>query len=44
MSLLIDVADAVVAELNAGSFSQPFTATRRYDPRRPLKELSITGQ
>jgi len=40
MSLLMDVADAVVAELNAGNFSQPFTATRRYDPRRPLKDLS----
>jgi len=40
MSLLTDVADAVVAELNAGSFGQEFTAARLWNPRRPLTDLS----
>ena len=40
MSLLTDVADAVVAELNAQAFGQQFTAVRLWNPRRPLADLS----
>ena len=40
MSLLTDVADTVVAELNAQAFSQQFTAARLWNPRRPLADLS----
>jgi hypothetical protein len=32
MSVLIDVADAVVTQLNAGTYSMDFTATRAYRP------------
>ena len=42
MSLIIDVADAVVAELNgapAGTFAQAFTAARHYRPQFDLAEL-----
>jgi hypothetical protein len=45
MPLLLDIADAVVAELNATpvppatGFSQPFTATRAYRPQFDLVEL-----
>jgi hypothetical protein len=38
-SLLIQIADAVVREVNEQEFSQPFTAERIYDPERKLEEL-----
>ena len=38
-SAVIQVADAVVASLNAGSFALPFTAQRRYRPTFDLAEL-----
>jgi len=40
MSVILDIADAVVADLNAGSFSLPFTASRAYIPRFDLPELA----
>ncbi|MBW1649016.1 MAG: hypothetical protein JRJ72_13110 [Deltaproteobacteria bacterium] len=43
MSLATDIADAVVAELNAapaGTFSQPFTAQRRVLPEFDLEDLA----
>ena len=39
MSLITDIADAVAVDLNAGSFSLPFTAVRRYVPRFNLQEM-----
>jgi len=39
MATIIDVADAVVAQLNGGSFSQPFTARRLYRPQFELREM-----
>src|SRR5690606_18917339 len=39
VSTIIDVADAVTASLNAGTFSPPFTAQRRYQPRLDLAQL-----
>ena len=45
MSTVVDVADAVVTALNAGSFSQPFTAERAYLPCYELddiKQLRVT--
>ena len=39
MAILIDIADAVVAALNGGSFSQGFTAKRHYRPRFDLSEM-----
>jgi len=39
MSVLVQIADAVVAELNAAGFSRPFTAVRSYRPRFELSEL-----
>lgn len=40
MSTVIDVADAVVASLNAGSFALPFTAVRKYVPAVGLSDLA----
>lgn len=40
MSTIIDIADAVVAHLNAGSFSQPVSAQRIYQPAFTLEELT----
>ncbi len=40
MSIVTDVADAVAEELNAGSFSQAFTAARLVLPRFELKDLT----
>ena len=43
MALVIDIADAVTAELNAapaGTFSRPFTAARRVQPLFELSELA----
>ena len=39
MSLVIDIADAVTDELNAGSFGQPFLAERLYRPEFDLAEF-----
>ena len=38
-SLLLEIADTVTADLNAGGFSRSFTAVRRLLPRRELTEL-----
>jgi len=37
---IINVADAIVTELNATSFSQPFTAARGYLPTFDLAEMN----
>lgn len=39
MSLATDIADAVVDELNAGTFSQTFLAERQYRPDFDLAEM-----
>jgi len=39
MAVITDIADAVVAELNAGTFSQPFEAKRYYRPVFDLAEM-----
>ena len=39
MSLIADIADAVVTALNGQSFAMPFTATRAYVPTFDLKEM-----
>lgn len=39
MSTLVDIADAVVTCLNAGTFSQAFTAERLYQPAFDLAEM-----
>ena len=36
---ITEIADAVTAELNAGSFSQAFTAERHYRPVFDLPEM-----
>ena len=40
MSTIIQIADAVVAELNAATLSQPLTATRHYVPSFELKDMN----
>jgi len=39
MALIVDIADAVVTELNAGTFSQTFRAARHYRPQFRLEEM-----
>ena len=39
MAKIIDIADAIVAELTGGSFSQPITAQRAYKPTFDLQEM-----
>jgi hypothetical protein len=39
MSVITDIADAVVASLNAGTFSEPFTAERLHQPSFELADL-----
>lgn len=39
MSTIIGIADAVVAHLNAGTFGQPISAQRVYQPAFTLEEL-----
>ncbi len=39
MAVITDIADAVVQELNAGSFSQSFTAERNYLPVYELEDI-----
>ncbi len=41
MSLILQVADAVVAELTAETFSQPLSVSRSYLPRVELTDLKI---
>ena len=38
-AITIEIADAVVAALNAATLSQPFTAVRHYLPEFDLKEM-----
>ena len=38
MAVITDIADAVVAEMNAHTFSQPFTAVRTYDTTLALED------
>ncbi|MFA9478512.1 hypothetical protein ACERK3_09410 [Phycisphaerales bacterium AB-hyl4] len=40
MKIVTDVAEAVLAELNAGSFSEPFQAQRLYLPIHELAQLT----
>jgi hypothetical protein len=40
MAVILDIADAVVAELNATAFSQPLTAERYYRPQFELSEMT----
>lgn len=40
MSTIIDIAEAVVASLNAGSFDPPLGAQRRYLPKFDLPDLA----
>ncbi len=40
MSLLLDIADAITAKLNADGFPEPFTAVRMYRPEFNLKDLA----
>lgn len=45
MSVITDIAEAVVAELNAGTFSQTFQAERHYLPvyeLEDIKDLRVT--
>jgi len=39
MSVIVAIADAVTAELNAGGFSEPFTAQRLYRPQFELADM-----
>ena len=39
MSAVIKIADAIVASLNAGTFSQAFEAERKYQPAFELPEM-----
>jgi hypothetical protein len=39
MSVITDVADAIVVELNAATFSQPVNAVRAYLPQYKLTEM-----
>ena len=39
MPTVVEVAEAVKTALNAGAFSMPFTAERRYLPRFELEEM-----
>jgi len=40
MATCIDIADALVTEINGGSFSQPFTAARELLPNYELAEMT----
>jgi hypothetical protein len=40
MAVILDIADAVVAALNSGTFSQPVVAERHYQPRFELSEMT----
>jgi hypothetical protein len=40
MAVILDIADAVVAQLNAATFSQPVTAERHFQPKFELSEMT----
>ncbi len=40
MATIIDIADSVVAELNAATFSQPVSAVRHYAPQFDATEMT----
>ncbi len=40
MSTILDIADAVVASLNAGTFTEPVQSERRYQPTVELPDLA----
>ena len=40
MSVIIDIADAVVAQLNGATLSQPLIAVRHYQPKFELSEMT----
>ena len=40
MAVILDIADSIVAQLNGGSFSQPLTAERHYQPKFDLSEMT----
>jgi len=40
MAMIIDIAESVVAELNATSFSQPVSAVRHYAPQYDVAEMT----
>lgn len=40
MAVILDIADAVVAALNGGTFSQPVAAERHYQPKFELSEMT----
>ena len=39
MATIVDIAEGVKDELNGGSFSQPFTAQRKYQPVFDLQDM-----
>ena len=39
MATIIDIAESVVAEINATTFSQPVTAARHYAPQFEIGEM-----
>jgi hypothetical protein len=39
MAVILEIANAVVAELNGATFSMPFTAVRHYQPKFDLMEM-----
>ena len=41
MATIIQIADAVVVQLNATTFSQPLTATRHYAPSFKLPDMKV---
>ncbi|MCI0333695.1 MAG: hypothetical protein L0228_10795 [Planctomycetes bacterium] len=40
MATIIDIADSIVAELNAATFSQPVSAVRHYAPQFEMTEMT----
>jgi hypothetical protein len=40
MAVILDIADAVVAAINGGTFSQPVAAERHYQPKFELSEMT----
>ncbi len=40
MAVILDIADAVVEQLNGTPFSQPLTAERHYQPKFELSEMT----
>jgi hypothetical protein len=40
VAVILDIADAVVAQINAATFSQPVTAVRHFQPKFELSEMT----